>query len=233
DPEGLVHWNKFSKDDSVWIWIDGILDLIKKHLSDLWQHGYIMGFVSKQRTSSLLQNKPTGTFLIRFSESIRNGAITFSWVDHSTGEKHVHAVEPYTKKELSVLSLPDAINHYTLSTQRRSSNPLVYLYPDIPKDLAFGCYYTVPGPSSTNKNIKDYVQRRLAVVSINPTPPPSPPRDVPPMDIETMDLNTDFFQRLEEIWSDLLELPEWSNLQPFPQESLNYPVSPLQNEMDH
>lgn len=45
----------------------------------------IMGFVSRHKTSVLLQDKPTGTFLIRFSESIRDGAITFSWVDHSNG----------------------------------------------------------------------------------------------------------------------------------------------------
>uniref|UniRef100_A0A3Q2E7L3 SH2 domain-containing protein n=1 Tax=Cyprinodon variegatus TaxID=28743 RepID=A0A3Q2E7L3_CYPVA len=133
---------------TVWMWIDGILDLIKKYLSELWKNGYIMGFVSKRRTSSLLLKKPTGTFLIRFSESIRDGAITFSWVDHSSGESHVHAVQPYTKKELSVLSLPDAINHYTLTTQGRSSNPLLYLYPDIPKDSAFGSYYQVSGKES-------------------------------------------------------------------------------------
>lgn len=52
---------------------------------DIYFSSYIMGFVSKRRTSSLLLKKPTGTFLIRFSESIRDGAITFSWVDHSSG----------------------------------------------------------------------------------------------------------------------------------------------------
>ncbi|XP_021165429.2 signal transducer and activator of transcription 1 isoform X1 [Fundulus heteroclitus] len=219
NPDGLVHWTKFSKDESVWMWIDGILDLIKKHLADLWQDGYIMGFVSKQRTSSLLLNKPAGTFLIRFSESIRDGAITFSWVDHSNGEKHIHAVEPYTKKELSVLSLADAINHYTLTTPGRSStNPLVYLYPDIPKESAFARYYKFSGPSSTNKNITEYVHRMLAVFSVNPTPPPSPPRDSPLMDID-MDINqTDSSQKLDEFLTDLLDFPEWSHLQTLPQE---------------
>ncbi|KAM4730621.1 signal transducer and activator of transcription 1-like isoform 2-T2 [Anableps anableps] len=85
DPAGVVDWNKFSKDESVWPWIDGILDLIKKFLGDLWRDGHIMGFVSKQRTRSLLLKKPVGTFLIRFSESIQDGAITFSWVDQSAG----------------------------------------------------------------------------------------------------------------------------------------------------
>uniref|UniRef100_A0A3B5MDH7 SH2 domain-containing protein n=1 Tax=Xiphophorus couchianus TaxID=32473 RepID=A0A3B5MDH7_9TELE len=124
-------------DESVWIWIDGILDLIKKFVWELWRDGCIMGFVSKERTRSLLREKPVGTFLIRFSESILDGAITFSWVEQS---KRIHAVEPYTKKELSVLSLPNAIYSYTLTTSGRSHNPLVYLYPDTPKDAAFARY---------------------------------------------------------------------------------------------
>lgn len=45
----------------------------------------IMGFVSRDSTKALLQEKPTGTFLLRFSESNKDGAITFSWVEHSNG----------------------------------------------------------------------------------------------------------------------------------------------------
>lgn len=44
-----------------------------------------MGFVSRESTKALLQEKPTGTFLLRFSESNKDGAITFSWVEHSNG----------------------------------------------------------------------------------------------------------------------------------------------------
>ncbi|XP_037543107.1 signal transducer and activator of transcription 1-alpha/beta-like [Nematolebias whitei] len=204
NPEGLVHWSKFSKDENVWIWIDGILDLIKKHLSDLWRVGAIMGFVSRYRTSILLQDKPTGTFLIRFSESIQDGAITFSWVDHSSGDTRVHAVQPYTKKELSVLSLPDAINRYTLTTHEKSFNPLMYLYPDIPKDTAFGRYYNVSGPPTTNNKLKEYLERHLSSVSINPTPPPSPPREVEPMNVDGVDLE-DINPSIDESFCDLLD----------------------------
>ena len=45
----------------------------------------IMGFVSRERAHALLQEKQPGTFLLRFSESIKDGAITFSWVEHSNG----------------------------------------------------------------------------------------------------------------------------------------------------
>lgn len=44
DPDGFVHWNSFSKGGcqknvNVWLWLNGILDLIKKHLADLWRDG--------------------------------------------------------------------------------------------------------------------------------------------------------------------------------------------------
>ncbi|XP_070409403.1 signal transducer and activator of transcription 4 isoform X2 [Nothobranchius furzeri] len=242
DPEGLVTWSKFTKDESTWIWVDGILDLINKYLSDLWQDGSIMGFVGRERTKFLLQTKATGTFLIRFSESIRDGAVTFSWVDHSSGEAHVHAVQPYTKKELSVLSLPDAINHYTLTAQGYSSyNPLMYLYPDIPKDTAFGRYYKVPGPSATNQNCREYLHRRLTVVSNHPTPPPSPPMEAPRMDVDTnVDQSNDPNQRMDEFFQDLLDLPEsdifWPSFQLSPpslQDILESSAPTCQNGMDH
>ncbi|XP_041857342.1 signal transducer and activator of transcription 1-like [Melanotaenia boesemani] len=193
DADGLVHWCMF-KDEGAWIWIDAILDLIRKHLADLWRDGSIMGFVSRQRTKFLLQSKPAGTFLIRFSESNKDGAITFSWVDHSRGEASVHAVQPYTKKELLTLSLPDAINNYTLTANGKSSNPLLYLYPDIPKDTAFKQYYKVPVSTATN-----YIRKTIVVISVDPTPPSSPPRETSMMDVDAvLDINADLCRMMEE-----------------------------------
>ncbi|KAI3356555.1 hypothetical protein L3Q82_017753 [Scortum barcoo] len=206
DPNGLVHWNKFSKNDGVWIWIDGILDLIKKHLVDLWRDGSIMGFVSRKKTQVLLEKKQTGTFLLRFSETNRDGAITFSWVEHSNGETRVHAVEPYSKQELAAISLPDIIYQYSLRAQKNMTrHPLLYLYPDIHKDKAFGRYYTgivscltfPPRPNDfiyqmlkcqhTKKDVDGYVNRRL--VCFSDTPPPSPHRET---DVKgVMDMETD------------------------------------------
>lgn len=42
---------------------------------------YIMGFISKERERALLSPKPPGTFLLRFSESSKEGGITFTWVE--------------------------------------------------------------------------------------------------------------------------------------------------------
>ncbi|XP_072252610.1 signal transducer and activator of transcription 1b [Leuresthes tenuis] len=234
DPNGLVYWRKFSKDVTAWIWIDGILDLIRKHLVDLWRDGYIMGFVSRQRTKLLLQSKPIGTFLIRFSESNKDGAVTFSWVNHSNREIHVHAVEPYTKKELLALSLPDAINSYTLTAQGKNSNPLQYLYPDIPKDTAFGRYYKVSASPETNTKTSEYVKRMIAVISVNPTPPPSPPIESPLMDEDpSMDTSeTDWCQIMEDLFEFLVS-PESDIMQPSYQETPPlHPPSPLANYTD-
>ncbi|MEQ2204112.1 hypothetical protein XENOCAPTIV_008068, partial [Xenoophorus captivus] len=42
----------------------------------------IMGFISKEREKGLLSDKCPGTFLLRFSESSKEGAITFTWIEH-------------------------------------------------------------------------------------------------------------------------------------------------------
>ncbi|XP_036965199.1 signal transducer and activator of transcription 1-alpha/beta-like [Acanthopagrus latus] len=218
DDLDLVHWNKFSKNESAWAWIDGILDLIKKHLVDLWQDGSIMGFVSRESTKALLQEKPTGTFLLRFSESNKDGAITFSWVEHSNGEPHVHSVQPYTKVELVNMCVSDIIYHYSLRAQKNMTrNPLLYLYPDIPKDAAFGRYYKKSAISAPKKVVDGYVNRTQIPVSDCPTPPPSPPRDNPLMDMEIDgDWNSETCQVFQEIFSEFLNFP-------------NCPMSPSQS----
>ncbi|KAL6462036.1 hypothetical protein MHYP_G00301810 [Metynnis hypsauchen] len=151
DPEAQIPWNKFCKGGSernftFWLWIEGILDLIKRHLQSLWDDGCIMGFVTKERTKALLSNKAPGTFLLRFSESNRDGAITFSWVEHTLNdEPQVRSVEPYTKKELSAVSLPDILRNYrVMAADNVPEDPLRFLLPDTPKDEAFQKYYSKP-----------------------------------------------------------------------------------------
>uniref|UniRef100_A0AAY5L6A7 Signal transducer and activator of transcription n=1 Tax=Esox lucius TaxID=8010 RepID=A0AAY5L6A7_ESOLU len=86
--ESQVSWSKFCKENipgkpfSFWMWLDSILELIKKHLLPIWNDNCIMGFVSKETERSLLKDREPGTFLLRFSES-HLGGITFTWVEQS------------------------------------------------------------------------------------------------------------------------------------------------------
>ncbi|NXE90588.1 STAT1 protein, partial [Menura novaehollandiae] len=137
----LFEENINDKNFPFWLWIEGILELIKKHLLCLWNDGCIMGFISKERERALLKDQNPGTFLLRFSESSREGAITFTWVEGSQNELQFHSVEPYTKKELSAVTFPDIIRNYkVMAAENIPENPLRFLYPDIPKDNAFGKY---------------------------------------------------------------------------------------------
>ncbi|NXB71652.1 STAT1 protein, partial [Donacobius atricapilla] len=126
-----------------WLWIEGILELIKKHLLCLWNDGCIVGFISKERERALLKDQSPGTFLLRFSESSREGAITFTWVEESQNGKSApeNLLEPYTKKELSAVTFPDIIRNYkVMAAENIPENPLRFLYPNIPKDNAFAKY---------------------------------------------------------------------------------------------
>ncbi|XP_072334590.1 signal transducer and activator of transcription 4-like isoform X2 [Scyliorhinus torazame] len=179
-----VSWNKFCKENlpnrfSFWLWLDGILELIKKHLLALWIDGYIVGFVSKEKERALLKDKPSGTFLLRFSESSRDGAITFTWVDRSeNGEMKFHSVEPYSKSQLLAVPLPDIIRDYkVMVAENIPENPLQYLYPDIPKDKAFGKHYNnkpkeVSEPTETEK--KGYISSRFIPFSEFPNASTAP-----------------------------------------------------------
>ncbi|XP_062258968.1 signal transducer and activator of transcription 1-alpha/beta-like [Platichthys flesus] len=218
DPQGLVQWGQF-KNERNWIWIYGILDLIKTHLAGLWRDGRIMGFVSRKRTNELLREKPSGTFLLRFSESNKEGAVTFSWVEHTNAETHMHAVAPYTKDDLSKMSMPDSVNLYNLKEEGNTTrNPLLYLYPDIPRAAAFG-----PDCSSemlVPKKKDGYIPRTFIPTSMFPTPPPSPQQL---MEVDP-DTSAEEHGRAQELFDHRLDVPGspvWSPQAP-PSTEINF-----------
>ena len=60
----------------------------------------------------------------------------------SAGEAKFISVEPYTKNRLSALPFADIIRNYKVMVDGVvPENPLKFLYPDIPKDEAFGRHY--------------------------------------------------------------------------------------------
>ncbi|XP_041875987.1 signal transducer and activator of transcription 2, partial [Corvus kubaryi] len=168
-PNSAVAWPKFSKDGaagfSFWAWLDGILGLLQEHLKQLWKDGLILGFVSRKQEKKLLKSKRTGTFLLRFSESVFGG-VTFTWVEHhERGPPTFHAVDPYTASELVSLALPDIIRDYQMMMEENiPENPLQYLYPDTPRDEAFGPYYSQRQEGTLSESQK-YLNRRLIRVS--------------------------------------------------------------------
>ncbi|NXM75896.1 STAT1 protein, partial [Serilophus lunatus] len=197
--DGLIPWTRFCKENindknfPFWLWIEGILELIKKHLLCLWNDGCIMGFISKERERALLKDQKPGTFLLRFSESSREGAITFTWVEGSQNELQFHSVEPYTKKELSAVTFPDIIRNYkVMAAENIPENPLRFLYPDIPKDNAFGKYYSRPKEAPEPMDLdgpkgNGYIKTELISVSeVHPSRLQSP-ENLLPMSPEEFD----------------------------------------------
>lgn len=65
------------------------------------------------------------------------------WLSVSPGEVRFHSVEPYNKGRLSALPFADILRDYkVIMVENVPENPLKYLYPDIPKDKAFGKHYS-------------------------------------------------------------------------------------------
>ncbi|NWI39595.1 STAT1 protein, partial [Picathartes gymnocephalus] len=205
--DGLIPWTRFCKENindknfPFWLWIEGILELIKKHLLCLWNDGCIVGFISKERERALLKDQSPGTFLLRFSESSKEGAITFTWVEGSqnellllsSAELQFHSVEPYTKKELSAVTFPDIIRNYkVMAAENIPENPLRFLYPNIPKDNAFGKYYSRPKEAPEPMDLdgpkgNGYIKTELISVSeVHPSRLQSP-ENLLPMSPEEFD----------------------------------------------
>ncbi|XP_019910611.1 signal transducer and activator of transcription 4 isoform X4 [Esox lucius] len=197
--ESQVSWSKFCKENipgkpfSFWMWLDSILELIKKHLLPIWNDNCIMGFVSKETERSLLKDREPGTFLLRFSES-HLGGITFTWVEQSeNGEAKLISVEPYTKSRLSALPFADIIRDYKVFANGEApENPLKFLYPDIPKNEAFGRHY-----NSQQSKVFPYIPSMLIPIStLHATPPPCSSPE-PPMSPGMFDMLTQHLSPLE------------------------------------
>ena len=68
--------------------------------------------------------------------------VSLSWsvtsdisVNETTQEKEVAMLQPFTRKDLMIRSLPDRIH---------DCHQMKNLYPNMPKDTAFGKYYSSP-----------------------------------------------------------------------------------------
>ena len=61
-------------------------------------------------------------------------------MNETSQEKEVAMLQPFTRKDLMIRSLPDRIH---------DCHQMINLYPNIPKDQAFGKYYSSPPETVT------------------------------------------------------------------------------------
>lgn len=143
-----ITWSMFCKEPipertfTFWEWFFAIMRLTREHLRNLWKDDRIMGFVHKKQAEEMLLKCSPGTFLLRFSDS-ELGGVTIAFVGESPdGQQQVIMLQPFSSKDFQIRSLADRI---------QDLHQLITLYPDIPKDIAFGQYYTpLDQPRSVN-----------------------------------------------------------------------------------
>ena len=94
---------------SFWEWFSSTAQLIKAHVNDIWADGHIAGFISKHKCAKLLSQYPPGTFLLRFSETMKGG-ISMSCVDSDPSGAHVVVhLQPWDASDLVAWSLADRL----------------------------------------------------------------------------------------------------------------------------
>ncbi|XP_054716983.1 signal transducer and activator of transcription 5B-like [Uloborus diversus] len=154
DGNMMLTWSQFCKEPlpdrsfTFWEWFYAIMKITREHLRTLWIDSLILGFVGRHQAEEMLLKRCNGTFLLRFSDS-ELGGVTIAWVTDSQQREgqEVFMVQPFTSRDFVIRSLADRISDL---------KNLLYLYPDIPKDQAFGKYYTYTEnqPSSVNGYVR-------------------------------------------------------------------------------
>uniref|UniRef100_A0A3P9QHA5 Signal transducer and activator of transcription n=1 Tax=Poecilia reticulata TaxID=8081 RepID=A0A3P9QHA5_POERE len=156
--DSVVTWCQFNKEVlagrnfTFWQWFEGAMDLTKKHLKPYWSDGLIFGFIGKQHVHLILKESPSGTFILRFSDS-EIGGITIAYVSHENGIPMIQNIQPFTRKDLEIRCLGDRI---------RDINEILYLYPNVSKHEGFKKFYT--GKASSGSFICIYCSGMLLTV---------------------------------------------------------------------
>jgi len=131
----VISWHAFNKEPlknrnfTFWEWFHSGMDVVKKHLRDHWNDGFLE-FMSRDAASEKLSGTPTGTFIIRFSDG-EIGGVSIAWVhaqDVGKGTDIWH-LQPWTTKDFNIRSLADRI--FDLDDMK-------YVFPHRAKEEAFG-----------------------------------------------------------------------------------------------
>lgn len=82
-----------------------------------------------------------GLRLVLFPGFALFSVVTLRFLEFCVGKTQIQSVEPYTKQQLNSMSFADIIMGYKIMDATNILvSPLVYLYPEIPKEEAFGKY---------------------------------------------------------------------------------------------
>lgn len=105
--------------------------------------------------------------------------VTLTVLSTFLGKTQIQSVEPYTKQQLNSMSFADIIMGYKIMDATNILvSPLVYLYPEIPKEEAFGKYCRpeaapepdIGGDSSGSKSSPSYYSCTLKEKKITALP---------------------------------------------------------------
>lgn len=144
-PQPNIPWSAFNKEPiknrnfTFWEWFHGAIEVVRKNLKDHWKYN-CLEFMTRQIAHMKLLEKNPGTFLIRFSEG-ELGAVTIAWCAERNGKKDILMLQPWSSKDFSIRGLADRI--FDLPE-------LTHLFPDIPKELAFGQFRSREVPSDND-----------------------------------------------------------------------------------
>jgi len=156
-------WSQFSKEPlsdrsfTFWEWFFAVMKVTREHLRAQWNDGSVIGFVGRRQAEEMLKSSKSGTFLLRFSDS-ELGGVTIAWMyeDATKGnQRDVFMLQPFVIKDFSIRALSDRI---------ADLNYLMYLYPNIPKEQAFGKYYTPvqeQNPATSNGYVRPLLRTHV------------------------------------------------------------------------
>lgn len=111
-----------------WEWFYLCLKITRECLREYWEDGFIEGFLSKKSIERKLSSCAQGTFILRFSDSIKS-SISIAFVTRSIdGKPHVNHLNPFSYDDLKKKGISERLNEY---------EELKTLYPHIDKKTIF------------------------------------------------------------------------------------------------
>ncbi|XP_057292759.1 signal transducer and activator of transcription 5B-like [Hydractinia symbiolongicarpus] len=150
--DSKVPWALFNKEPlkgrtfTFWEWFHGAIEVVRKNLRDHWKD-QCLEFMSRQTAHAKLLEKPPGTFLIRFSDG-ELGAVTIAWCCERNGRRDIWYLQPWSTKDFTIRGLADRIFDIP---------ELTHLFPDIPKERAFGRFRSIEVPTNPDTFSGGYV----------------------------------------------------------------------------